>query len=69
MKRYRICSLTEDGRVEALFHLACRDDLEALSECENICDESSIEIWDDARLVARIKAGNAALSVNDRQSL
>lgn len=69
MKRYRICSLDLEGQVNFAVELACRDDLHALSEGEAICARNAVEIWDGARLVARVKAGNAALTTHDHYSL
>ena len=69
MKRYRICSLDLEGHIRFAVELACRDDLHALSEGESVSAQHAVEIWDGARLVARVKAGNAALDAQDQYSL
>ncbi|MFO1247496.1 MAG: hypothetical protein U1E93_04565 [Alphaproteobacteria bacterium] len=69
MKRYRICSLYLEGQVNFAVELTCRDDLHALSEGESVSAQHAVEIWDGARLVARVKAGNAALTAQDHHSL
>lgn len=69
MRNYRICSLDDVGRIFHAFELSCRDDLNALAEGERISEESAVEVWDGARLVARVKQGNAALNAQDSHSL
>jgi VCBS repeat-containing protein len=69
MRNYRICSLDVQGHIFYAFELACRDDLDALAEGERLSDDSAVEVWDGSRLVARVKPGNASLTVQDSYSL
>ena len=50
-------------------NLACEDDLAALAEGVRRSEKWSIEIWDGARLVARVKPGNAPLDATDTRCL
>ena len=69
MNQYKICSLDPVGRIEFAHDIHCRDDLDALAEGERICTKNDVEIWQGARLVARVKQGNAPLSATDHFSL
>lgn len=69
MRKYRLNALDVVGRVLFVRDFPCRDDLEALEEGERTCRLHPVEIWDGARLVARLKKGNAPLATNDRTSL
>ena len=46
-----------------------QDDLAALDEAERLCKTHTIEVWQGARRVARVKKNNAPLRNEDRQSL
>jgi len=48
---------------------SAHDDLTALREAERLSKTHTIEVWDGARRVARVKKGNVALVTEDRQSL
>lgn len=69
MKQYRICLRDADGRIENAYQIFCRDDLDALDEGKRRGVENAVEIWDGKLLVARVKAGNAPLTAQDRYSL
>lgn len=69
MRIYRLNSLDIAGRVLFERELNCRDDLEALCEGERSSKLHPVEIWDGARLVARVKVGNGPLTAKDRFSL
>lgn len=69
MRVYRICCMDSSDRIRTSFNLSCRDDLEALSEAESICDDGPVEVWEGAKLVARVKAKNASLTPEDRKCL
>ena len=60
MAQYRICCLKADGRVTHDFKIACAHDQEAASEGESVCATGAVEVWDEARLVVRFKARDAA---------
>jgi hypothetical protein len=47
----------------------CSDDLDALAEGVRRSRNSSVEIWHGARLVARVKLGNAPLDAGDTRCL
>jgi hypothetical protein len=68
MKRYRFCCLDAQGHIALAFHVACQDDQEALVEGESICGEAAVEVWQDSRLIARLKSGAAPLNEHDHQS-
>ena len=42
------------------------DDLAALAEAKKLSATHTIEVWEGARKVARVKKGNAALRCSDR---
>ena len=69
MKLYRIYSLDQQGQKAGLKEVRCRDDLDALAEGEKAARDTGVEIWTETRLVARVKEGNAALTMNDKHSL
>lgn len=70
LMEYRLHRL--DGRTQHIVsatELTARDDLDALAEAEKICQANTVEIWQGARCVARVKQGNAPLNESDRTSL
>jgi hypothetical protein len=69
MKKYLIHCLDSPGQVAFFCELPCRDDLDALTLCERGFQQCPVEIWHEDRLVARVKAGNAPLTSEDRQCL
>lgn len=44
---------------------SAQDDLDALAEAERCSRTHTIEVWDGARKVARVKKGNAPLTAED----
>lgn len=44
------------------------EDLDALDAAYGVSGGHSVEVWQGARLVARVKQGNAAITVEDRLS-
>jgi hypothetical protein len=69
MAFYSFRSFDLQGVVALSQNLACRDDLEALAQGVLRSDKSSVEIWHGARMVARVKLGNASLNTRDPYSL
>ena len=69
MKQYRVYSLDQAGRIALAQDVHCRDDLDALTWAENAVGREGLEIWEGARLVARVKPDNAPLNAGDRRSL
>ena len=66
---YRLYRLDGAGHIITAREVAALDDLAALAEAEKLCDWQSIEVWQGARYVARVKQGNAPLDASDRMSL
>jgi hypothetical protein len=66
---YSFRSFDLQGAVARSQNLACRDDLEALAQGVLRSDKWSIEVWQGARMVARIKRGNTPLNAGDPHSL
>lgn len=69
MRHYRVYSLDPAGHIALAQDVQCQDDLEALSWAEQAAAHESVEVWQGARLVAKVKPGNAPLDGNDRTSL
>ena len=69
MKSYRVCFVTCEGRIDIAHEITCVDDFDALAEAERSAGKHAVEVWDGARLVARVKAENAPVAIEDRQSL
>ena len=69
MTRYSFRSFDLQGAVALSQKQACRDDLAALEEGARRSRKCAIEVWDGARLVARVKLGNTALNAADPHSL
>ncbi len=51
---YRVFRIDTDGRILGSEILEATDDLEALSQAQDKIDEFGVELWDRARLVARL---------------
>lgn len=66
---YRLYRMDDITQRIVSSELVARDDLDALTAAEKICDESPVEIWQGTRYVARVKQGNTALNASDRTSL
>ena len=69
MNQYIIRSLDRQGCVALAQSVLARDDLDALAQGERRAGLNEVEIWQGARLVARIKLGNAPLDAQDGRSL
>ena len=69
MISYSIHALDRQGNIALSHTVQCTDDLDALSAGVRCSDFHAIEIWQDARLVARVKLANAPLDVADAHSL
>ena len=69
MVNYSIHALDRQGNIALSHTVQCSDDLEALSAGVRCSDFHAIEIWQDARLVARVKLANAPLAATDAHSL
>jgi hypothetical protein len=61
MVGYKIYILDRTGRIGLAYDFKGADDSSVLEESKRHCDKSAIEIWQQARLVARIdQDGKAA---------
>jgi hypothetical protein len=69
MSSYSIQAFDRWGTVALSQTVRCTDDLDALSEGVQRSKTHAIEIWQGARLVARVKLGNAPLDAADARSL
>lgn len=69
MRHYKVYSLDRTGRIALAQDVECRDDLDALAWAEHAASREVLEVWQGARLVARVKPGNAPLDSQDRTSL
>lgn len=69
MRIYRVNALDISDTIMFARKFKCRDDLDALAECERSSDHHATEVWDGDRFVARVKQGNASLNSRDSRSL
>lgn len=69
MSFYLFHSYDLHGIVSLSQGIACKDDLDALAEGVRRSDGHAIEIFQGARLVARVKPDNAPLDAADLHSL
>lgn len=65
MTSYFIHALDRHGALAMAHRVQGTDDLEALAAGVRGSDFRAIEIWQGARLVARVKLGNAPLGAAD----
>lgn len=66
---YKFYRLDVSERIVSSKDVAAPDDLAALKEAENDCEEYAVEVWQGARRVARVKLDNAPLNAEDRTCL
>ena len=45
-----------------------RDDLDALEAAQRLAEEFAVDVWSGETLVAQVKKGNEALSIEDSHS-
>ena len=69
MGEYHLFFLGPDDHIVNREARSFRDDLAALDRARKLAKDHAIEIWQDERRVALVKAGDAPLSVCDRASL
>ena len=60
MHDYKIYILDQTGHIILAYDFEGPDDLSALDESKKHSDKSSVEIWQQSRLVARIGQGGEA---------
>lgn len=61
MARYQLYFLTEDDRDVNREDHSCTDDRAAILMGRSLCLEHNIDIWHDARRVARVSRGDFSL--------
>lgn len=66
---YRLYCIGETDRIVSARSFHAEDDLMALQQAEAACEKNAVEVWQGARLVARVKLRNAPLVASDRMSL
>ena len=69
MNRYKFFFLDDSGHVFKPQGHLLRDDLDALTTARGLCNKHPIEVWQGARQVVRVKAGDQPLNASDSQSL
>ena len=69
MMSYSFRMLDLQGAIALSQQLSFRDDLDALDEGVRRSRTHAVEIWEDDRLVARVKLGNCQLDAGDLRSL
>jgi hypothetical protein len=55
MQHYRLYHLSQTGRILSAQDLECPDDLGALQAAEREREHHNVELWQDIRLLARLK--------------
>lgn len=55
MQHYRLYHLSQSGHIIAAQDLHCPDDLNALEQAERERAHHNVELWQDIRLLARLK--------------
>jgi hypothetical protein len=55
MQHYRLYHLSPTGRIVSAHDLQCPDDLGALERAEREREHHNVELWQDIRLLARLK--------------
>jgi len=55
MQHYRLYHVSPTGRIVSAQDLQCRDDLDALQKAERAREHHNVELWQDIRLLARLK--------------
>ena len=63
MKQFQLRYLDRLDFVILIRAQGATDDLGALAEAERVCATHTIEVWDGDRKVARVKKGNAPLTI------
>jgi hypothetical protein len=69
MTGYHFFFVGHDGHIVGRADRDCEDDLAALEYAEALATTASIEVWDAARFVARVKVGNRPLEMSDHKAL
>ena len=60
--------LMRDGTPVGRLERECDDDLDALAAARDLCGEHAVEVWQDGRLIARVKRNDEPLNVRDTVS-
>jgi hypothetical protein len=54
--QYRAYQIGPDGHIKAGVDLDCADDAEAIEAADRLVREFAVELWQDARMIARLEA-------------
>ena len=68
MAVYRLFFI-RDGEPVGQITRHCSDDLDALDAARQMSRDYTVEVYAETRLVARVKQGDAPLSLKDKHSL
>lgn len=55
MQHYRLYHVSPTGRILLAREMDCEHDLAALAKAEEEREQSNVELWQDIRLLARLK--------------
>jgi hypothetical protein len=59
---YKLYCVGDDGHINKRHDSRAKDDLDALEQAQKLCGPHEVEVWEGARLVARV-AGNGTASM------
>ena len=63
MPDYKLYCIGHDGHIDKRHDIKAAGDLDALDQARKICGPHEVEVWEQARFVARITAdGTASLA-------
>ena len=69
MAQYKLYFIQDDGHIFRAEDHVFEDDLSALKTAEERASEHEIEVWQQGRMVLRVKKGNEPLYAGDSKSL
>lgn len=55
MQHYRLYHVSQSGRILSAQEMDCEHDLDALAKAEQVREQCNVELWQDIRLLARLK--------------
>ena len=66
MAEYRVFCLDDEGRVVSGKEVIASNDVDALDAAHLFCNDFQVELWQQKRMVARVKKGNTPLDALDQ---
>jgi hypothetical protein len=60
VSEYKLYCIGVDGHIEKRHDVLAKDDISALEQAQKICGPHEVEVWDGARMVARVAADGKA---------